>query len=134
MSEKHDQSELDEAEIVDAEVLESSRNKPTQPAAPIGPSRIALVLALLAIFGVTVGLGFGYQQFKELDASLLKMNQAISDAGHQRTALQSDLNKTRQAFEAQKEKIDAQKQALSDQDKRLAEEQNKLRQQSSEMQ
>lgn len=134
MSEKHDQSELDEAEIVDAEVLESSRNKPAKPTAPIGPSRIALVLALLAIFGVTAGLGFGYQHFKELEASLSKMNQAISDAGHQQTALQSDLNKARQAFESQKDQLDAQKQALSDQDKRLVEEQNKLRLQRSEMQ
>lgn len=134
MSEKQDQSELDEAEIVDAEVLESSRNEPTQPAAPIGPSRIALILAVLAIFGVTAGLGFGYQHVKTLEASLLKMNQTISDTGQQQTALQSELNKTRQAFDAQKEKLDIQKQALSDQDKRLVEEQNKLRQQRSEMQ
>ncbi|OOZ36578.1 uroporphyrinogen-III C-methyltransferase [Solemya velesiana gill symbiont] len=120
-----------EGEIVDAEVLEMEDE--AKEKAPSGLIRLALVLAVAGVIGVTALLGFGYNYWNNMQTSLLEMNRIITQADQARNALQQGLDETRQAYEVQKKVIDEQKATLAAQDEKLSSERERLDRQSQEM-
>ncbi|MEJ1296152.1 MAG: uroporphyrinogen-III C-methyltransferase [Candidatus Sedimenticola sp. (ex Thyasira tokunagai)] len=115
-----------DAEIVDAEILESTPSP--RAGAPGGGSvpRVAMALSLIAVVAVVAGLGYGYQRWNGMQASLLQMDKSIADAARQTTELQSRLDQTHQAFESQKAEMEKQNSRLSEQDDKLATERQAL--------
>lgn len=123
-----------EVEIVDAEIIESEPQVTARQSDPKkGSGRIALVLAIIAIIGVAAGLGYGYQQLKLLQDSLLNIDQSMAAAGQQQDGLKSSLTTTQSAFEEQKKNIEAQRLALQAQDEKLSKEREVITQQGVEM-
>jgi uroporphyrin-3 C-methyltransferase len=98
------------------------------PAAERAPLPLALILALVAVIAVTAGLVLGYQYTRELQQSLQGMNEVISKAGEQQNALQSHLDKIREAVVAQKQRLTEQQQRIEEQQKVFAAQEEKLQQ------
>lgn len=125
----------DESRIEDAEIVESTPAPGRTSSRPVSsPSRLPLAVALIAMALVLGGLGFGYQYWNRLQASLQQMNQSLDQAAQQQQQLKTELGKVESAFQAQKSEIDAQRQALAEQDQKLAQERQRLSQQAGEMQ
>lgn len=125
----------DESRIEDAEIVESTPAPGRNATRPVSsPSRLPLVVALIAMALVLGGLGFGYQHWNRLQASLQQMNQSLEQAAQQQQQLKTDLGEVESAFQAQKSEIEAQRQALAEQDQKLAQERQRLSQQAEEMQ
>ncbi|MCW8907828.1 MAG: uroporphyrinogen-III C-methyltransferase [Sedimenticola sp.] len=122
------------SQIEDAEIVESTPAPGRAADSRRGPSRIPLVLAVVAILLVLGGLGLGYQYTSGLQVSLQQMDQSLAQAAQQQQQLQAQLGGIESAFQTQKEEIEKQRQALSEQDSKLAQERERLDQQAEEMQ
>ncbi len=124
-----------ESQIEDAEIIESTPARTATPGGKAsGLAKLSLALALIALVVVFGALGYGYQYWTGLQASLLQMNQALDQADAQQQALQGKLSAVAEAFEQQKQEIDQQRGALQAQEQKLASERERLSQQASEMQ
>lgn len=121
-----------DAEIADAEIIESTPSPRNQVAAG-GVPRLALALSLVALVVVLAALGYGYQYWNSLQQSLQQMDQSIATAAKQTTDLESQLSQTHQALEQQKAEMEQQRKLLSEQDQKLVAEREKLQQQGSQM-
>lgn len=123
-----------ESQIEDAEIIESTPFKETPERQQTGRSqKLPLILAVVAILLVFGTLGYGYQYWSGLQASLQQMNQALGKAGARQQQLQSQLAAVEKAFEGQKAEIDTQQSALAAQDQKLTAERDRLSKQASEM-
>lgn len=121
-------------EIIDAEVTEvGADDDGAERPAGGGSLKLALVLAIVAVIGVTALVGFGYRYWSNLQASLVEMNQSIAEAEQARGKLQQRLDETRKAYEEQNQVITEQKSILTAQDEKLTQERDRLQQQSREM-
>ncbi|WP_435684803.1 uroporphyrinogen-III C-methyltransferase [Sedimenticola selenatireducens] len=123
------------SQIEDAEIIESTPTKQ----APSGTSasrlpQLSLALSLIALVLLFGALGYGYQYWTGLQASLLRMNEELGKADAQQQALQGKLSVVAQAFEQQKQEIENQRSALELQEQKLVSERERLSQQASEMQ
>ncbi|MCW8943927.1 MAG: uroporphyrinogen-III C-methyltransferase [Sedimenticola sp.] len=132
---KEETAEMEtEAQIEDAEIIEST---PLQEPAAKQPSnntsKLPLILAVVAIILVFGTLGYGYQYWVNLQASLQEMNNSLGKAGEQQQSLQSQLAVVQKAFDEQKGAIAKQQTALAAQDEKLTTERDRLSQQASEM-
>ncbi|MCW9022665.1 MAG: hypothetical protein OQK42_06815, partial [Sedimenticola sp.] len=123
-----------ESQIEDAEIIESTPLKETPERQQTGNSqKLPLIMAVVAILLVFGTLGYGYQYWSGLQASLQQMNQALGKAGEQQQQLQSQLATVEKAFERQKDEIATQQSALAAQDQKLTAERDRLSKQASEM-
>lgn len=123
-----------ESQIEDAEIVESTPAPARSAVRGQGPSRLSLILALIALLLVLGGLGVGYQYTKRLQTSLQQMDQSLGQAAQQQQQLQSRLGEIESAFQTQKTEIEKQRQALTEQDDKLTRERQRLEQQAEEMQ
>ncbi|AKH21055.1 uroporphyrinogen-III C-methyltransferase [Sedimenticola thiotaurini] len=134
-----DEAVLDAAPAIeDAEIIETTEavQEPTPKVASNKSAlpKLSLVFSLVALILVFVALGYGYQYWTGLQASLQQMNQALGKADTEQQALQDKLATVSQAFEQQKQAFDEQRGALEKQQQILAEARERLSQQASEMQ
>lgn len=90
-------------------------------------TRLALLLALLAMIGTVGGLMFGYRYWSGLQASLAQMNQAVLRVNERAEQLTVDLEGARLAVEKKLAQFDAQQKALVGQEQRLKDEWARMR-------
>lgn len=95
--------------------------------------RLALLLPLLLLTLVAAGSVFGYQYWKQMQDTLLRMEQVVQRSGEDQHRFMQDLEQIRGAFEQQKLQLQAQQQALLVQEQKLYTEQASLRKESAEM-
>ena len=95
--------------------------------------RLALLLPLLLLTLVAAGSVFGYQYWKQMQDTLLRMEQVVQRSGEDQHRFTQDLEQIRGAFEQQKLQLQAQQQALLVQEQKLYTEQASLRKESAEM-
>lgn len=121
--------------IEDAEIIEATEAV-QEPAADNKSAlpKVSLLFSIVALLLVFGALGYGYQYWTGLQASLLQMNEALQKADSEQQALQTRLAAVADSFEQQKQAFDAQRGALETQQQTLAEERERLSQQASEMQ
>jgi len=123
------------SQIEDAEIIEATPAKQTSSGnSTSGLPKLSLALSLIALVMVFGALGYGYQYWSSLQASLSQMNEALGKADAQQQALQGKLSAVAQAFEQQKQAIEQQRGALEAQEQKLTSERDRLSQQASEMQ
>lgn len=123
------------SQIEDAEIIEATPAKQTSSGnSTSGLPKLSLALSLIALVMVFGALGYGYQYWSSLQASLSQMNEALGKADAQQQALQGKLSAVAQAFEQQKQAIEQQRGALEAQEQKLTSERERLSQQASEMQ
>ncbi len=118
-----------EAEILDAEILESTPSPRNTAEGGGSIPWVAMVLSLMALVAVVAGLGYGYQHWSGIQASLQQMEERVAGSARQTTELQSRLNQTRQAFERQSAEMEKQNIRLSEQEGKFVAEQQALKQQ-----
>lgn len=121
---------IEDAEIIDA----TPAGQGASDASRSGLPKLSLVLSLIALIVVFGALGYGYQYWTDLQASLLQMNQALGKADAEQQALQGRLATIAQAFEQQQQAFEQQRGALEAQQQTLASERDRLSQQAGEMQ
>jgi len=129
-----DNSEVEIIEEAEVRELPNGRHRGA------GLSWLALVLALLAISAVTGTLYFGYEHWKNLQTTLVHIDQKMEEAGRYQNELQANLNTAFESFEAQKNILESQKQhfseqqkLLSNQEKLLSDQENQLAQERSRL-
>jgi uroporphyrin-3 C-methyltransferase len=98
-----------------------------------GPSWLALVLALIALSAVAGTLYFGYEHWKNLQTTLVRIDQTMEEAGRYQKELQVNLSAALESFEAQKGILEKQKQHFSEQQKLLSDQENQLAQERSRL-
>jgi uroporphyrin-3 C-methyltransferase len=98
-----------------------------------GPSWLALVLALIALAAVAGTLYFGYEHWKNLQTTLVRIDQTMEEAGRYQKELQVNLSAALESFEAQKGILEKQKQHFSEQQKLLSDQENQLAQERSRL-
>ncbi|MES9904530.1 MAG: hypothetical protein ABW168_17870, partial [Sedimenticola sp.] len=118
-----------EAEIMDAEILESTPSPRNAAEGGGNVHWVAMALSLIAVVAVVAGLGYGYQHWSGMQASLQQMEERVAGSARQTTELQSRLNQTRQAFERQSAEMEKQNIRLSEQEGKFVAEQQALKQQ-----
>ena len=95
--------------------------------------RLALLLTLLLLTLVAAGSVFGYQYWKQMQDTLLQMEQVVQRSGEDQHRFTQDLEQIRDAFEQQRSQLQAQQQALLVQEQKLYTEQAKLQKESAEI-
>ena len=74
-------SQVDDRAVEDAVVKDIPGETLAVERRSAGPSKLALVLALVALAAVAAAILFGYRYWDGMRASLLRMDQVISEAG-----------------------------------------------------
>lgn len=121
-------------QIEDAQIIESTTSRPASSGGESGLPKWSLALSVVALLAVAGALAFGYQHWSGLQASLLRMDQALGQAETREQALQGRLAAVAEAFEQQKQEIQSQRDALAAQEQKLVSERERLEQQAGEMQ
>lgn len=116
-------TEVDEAEILEAEVVESSRSARSG----ILPG-VALILALTALILAVGSALFNYQGQQSLSADAAADKQKLEAVQQQTVELSQQLQAAHDSYQAQGKQLIEQKQALADQQLVLAEQQRALEQ------
>lgn len=98
-----------------------------------GLSKIALVVAIVALLGGGAGLFVGLKKLQGLQAELNRVDQASRSTRDQQSGLATSLQEMGRRFDAQRQQIEAQKQALAAQQAGLDEERTRLQQQAAEI-
>jgi uroporphyrin-3 C-methyltransferase len=96
-----------EAEFKEAIEGEVERIDETQGRS--GLSRLAMVLAVVALLAVSVGLVLGYRYWLDMKQTLVSLNDLLAQANQEQSLFERQLEKTRQDFAQQQQVIEAQK-------------------------
>jgi uroporphyrin-3 C-methyltransferase len=94
-----------------------------------GPSRLALVLALVALISVGLGLVMGYRYWSGMKTSLEQLNISLRQAGQEQALMSERLAQTTQFVQQQQQRLAEQDQMLSEQRQQWERERSSLQQQ-----
>jgi uroporphyrin-3 C-methyltransferase len=97
------------------------------------PSRIPLVLAVVALLAVTTGLFTGYRYWSGMKQSLERLDSSLAQARRNQAGMLEQLTQNQQASQRQQQMIAAQEQALVEQRQQLEQERDQLRQQAAQL-
>ncbi len=111
------QTEADFADAIEGEV-----ERIDDSAGRAAPSRLALIIALVALLAVVSGLLFGYRYWLDMKQTLVSLNDALIKANQEQLQFEQQLEQTRQHFEQQQQAIAAQKEALAEQADKIQQE------------
>ncbi|MEW7988369.1 MAG: uroporphyrinogen-III C-methyltransferase [Candidatus Thiodiazotropha sp.] len=117
MSEKIDESGSSqvetEAEFTDT--IEGEVERIDESAGRSGSTRLAVLLAVVALLTVTAGLVLGYRYWLDMKQTLVSLNDDLVKANQEQSQFERQLAQTRQHFEQQQKAITEQKSALEKQ-------------------
>ena len=107
-----DEARFDDAIEGEVEVISDATDRS-------GPSRLPLILAVLALVMVAAGLFFGYRYWSQMQQTLVQLDAALQQANQEQAALAERLQQAQQSAQTQQQAITQQEQALSEQHQRL---------------
>ncbi|MBL3526160.1 MAG: uroporphyrinogen-III C-methyltransferase [gamma proteobacterium endosymbiont of Lamellibrachia anaximandri] len=82
-------------------------------------TKLAVVLAVIALLAVCVGLYIGHNNWQEMQQSLQRIDTDLSRRAQEQSTFTAGLEETRRVFELQQQQIESQRQALADQHQQL---------------
>ena len=94
-----------------------------------GSSRLALVLAVVALLAVGLGLVMGYRYWSDMKNSLEQLNRSLLQAGQEQARMSEQMAQTARFIQQQQQKLAEQDRLLSEQRQEWEKEQNSLQQQ-----